>query len=213
MVDTYEEGDLRFVKIGPLGPFANNAYIIHDRPSNEALIIDAPQDGEKVLDELNGANVSRILVTHRHPDHWGSIDALKAATGAKVYCHEADRAPYEAKVDGTVSDGEEVAVGSLRVRVMHTPGHTPGSICFLVNNRLASGDTLFPGGPGRTQKGSDLQEEVRSITSKLYELPDGTYVHPGHGDDTTIGTSKQEYATFASREHPADLHGDVTWEG
>ena len=212
-MDVHEEGRLRLVKAGPLGSFGNNAYLIQDRESGEALVVDAPQDAEGLLDSLGDGRVVRIVVTHRHPDHWVSIDALKAATGAPVACHEADREAYESKVDGTVADGDEIEVGSLRVRTIHTPGHTPGSICFLVGNRLISGDTLFPGGPGRTNRPDDLQEEIRSITTRLFELPDETVVHPGHGDDGTIGQSKREYAVFASREHPPDLHGDVLWEG
>jgi glyoxylase-like metal-dependent hydrolase (beta-lactamase superfamily II) len=212
-MDVYEEGNLRFVKAGPLGSFGNNAYLIQDRQSGDALLVDAPQDAEQLLDALAGGRVTRIAVTHRHPDHWVSIAALKSATGAQVVCHEADRAPYEQYVDGTLADGDEIEVGGLRVRVIHTPGHTPGSVCFLVSGRLVSGDTLFPGGPGRTSRPEDLQEEIRSITSRLFVLPDETVVHPGHGDDGTIGQSKREYAVFASREHAADLCGDVTWEG
>ncbi|MEX0786868.1 MAG: MBL fold metallo-hydrolase [Dehalococcoidia bacterium] len=212
-MDTYEEGRLRLVKAGPLGSFGNNAYLIQDRELGDALIVDSPQDAEQLLGELSGGKVVRIAVTHRHPDHWASIAALKSATGAPVACHEADRKPYEEHVDGTLSDGDEIEVGDLRVRVIHTPGHTPGSVCLLVGNRLMSGDTLFPGGPGRTNQPQDLQEEIRSITSRLFELPDDTVVHPGHGDDGRIGDSKREYAVFASREHPADLCGDVTWEG
>jgi glyoxylase-like metal-dependent hydrolase (beta-lactamase superfamily II) len=212
-METYEEGALRFVKEGPLGPFGNNAYLIQDRESGEALLIDAPQDGERILRALASGRVTRIAVTHRHPDHWVSIDALKQATGAPVACHEADRQPYADRVDGTIAHGEEIVVGSLRVRAIHTPGHTPGSLCFLIAEHLVSGDTLFPGGPGRTNRPEDLLQEIESITTRLLVLPEGTLVHPGHGDDGTIGQSKQEYAVFASREHRSDLCGDVTWEG
>ena len=208
-----EDGNLRLAKVGPLGTFGNNAYLIQDRESRDAIVIDAPPDGERVLEALDAGRVTRIVITHRHPDHWVSIDTLKTTTNAPVFCHEADREPYAAKVDGTVADGEEIELGALRVRVIHTPGHTPGSICLLVGDRLISGDTLFPGGPGRTSRPEDLQEEIGSITSRLLVLPDETAVHPGHGDDGTIGQSKAEYAVFASKEHPADQCGDVTWEG
>ena len=212
-MQVFEDDRLRLVKLGPLGPFANNAYLIQDRESAEAIVVDAPQDGERILEMLDGGRVTRIVVTHRHGDHWISIDALKSATGAPVSCHEADRERYAAKVDSTIADGEEIEIGGLRVRAIHTPGHTPGSLCFLVGGHLISGDTLFPGGPGRSDKPEDLQEEIRSITTKLFALPDETAVHPGHGDGTTIGQSKREYAIFASRDHPPDLCGDVTWEG
>ena len=212
-MEVHEDGPLRLVKEGPLGSFGNNAYLIQDRASGEAIVVDAPDGGERLLDALGDGKVSAIVVTHRHPDHWMSIDALKQATGAPVLCHEADRAPYAEKVDGALADGDEIELGELRVRVIHTPGHTPGSLCFLVGGRLISGDTLFPGGPGRTNQPEDLQEEIRSITSRLFELPDETVVHPGHGDDGAIGQSKREYIVFAAKEHPPDLCGDVTWEG
>ncbi len=212
-MELHEEGELRLAKEGPLGSFGNNAYLIQDRASGEAIVVDAPADGERILAALGEGRVTAIVVTHRHPDHWVSIEALKQATGARVLCHEADQEPYAEKVDGTLGDGDEIELGELRVRVIHTPGHTPGSLCLLVGNHLISGDTLFPGGPGRTHRPEDLQEEIRSITSRLFELPDEVAVHPGHGDDGTIGQSKREYVIFAAKEHPPDLCGDVTWEG
>ena len=212
-MEVYEEDRLRLVKQGPLGPYANNVYLVQDRATGDAIVVDAPADAEQILDALDGGRVTRIVITHRHPDHWMSIDALRQATGAPVACHEADRERYADKVDATIADGEEIAAGSLRVRAIHTPGHTAGSTCFLIGGHLLSGDTLFPGGPGRTDKPADLLQSIASITAKLYVLPDTTFVHPGHGDGTTIGRSKREYAAFVSREHPADLCGDVTWEG
>lgn len=212
-METYEDDGMRFTKIGPLGPYDNNAYIIQDLASSEAIIVDAPAEGKRVLDALGSARVSAIVVTHRHFDHWASIDELKHATGAGVRCHEADREPYAAKVDATIEDGDRLQVGDLRVRVIHTPGHTPGSICLLAGRRLVSGDTLFPGGPGRSDSPKALQQAIHSITSKLLALPDETIVHPGHGADGTIGDSKREHAAFASKQHPPDLCGDVTWEG
>ncbi len=209
MMREFGEGNLRLVKVGPLGPFANNAYVVADAASGDAIVVDAPQDSEKVFPALEGLTVSAIVVTHRHGDHWGGIEALRTKTGAPVACHAEDAAGRE--VERTLADGDELAVGSLTVRVLFTPGHTPGSICLLVGDHLLSGDTLFPGGPGRTMKPEDLRQEIESIRAKLYALPDAVSVHPGHGDDTTIGDSKREYAVFALKEHPADLSGDVLW--
>jgi hydroxyacylglutathione hydrolase len=97
------------------------------------------------------------------------------------------------------------------VRVIHTPGHTPGSICLLVGGALLTGDTLFPGGPGRTRDPQALAQLIDSITTRLHVLPPETLVLPGHGDTTTIGVSREEYAVFASKSHQADLAGDVLW--
>ena len=212
-MEEYNEGLLRLVKDGPMGAFGNNAYLVQNRETGETLFVDAPDGAERLLVALAGGEVTQIAVTHSHPDHWQSIDAVKAATGAPVACHEADRAAYREVVDATLDDGDEIALGDLRVRVIHTPGHTPGSICLLAGTRLITGDALFPGGPGRTNNPADLRQSIESITTRLFTLPDETVVHPGHGDDGLIGDSKREYAVFASKEHPADLCGDVTWEG
>jgi glyoxylase-like metal-dependent hydrolase (beta-lactamase superfamily II) len=110
-----------------------------------------------------------------------------------------------------LSDGAEVRVGHTTIQVIHTPGHTPGSICLLVGRALLTGDTLFPGGPGHSRTPEALQQEIESITSRLFGLPDETLVLPGHGGGTTIGASKAEYEVFASKAHGGDLHGDVLW--
>jgi glyoxylase-like metal-dependent hydrolase (beta-lactamase superfamily II) len=207
---------IEVIKVGPLGPYANNAYILADAGSRQAIFVDAPLESEKALDAAKGYDVQRIVVTHRHPDHWANIDLVKERLGVPVYCHDADREPYAAKVDGTVSDNDEISIGETIVRVLHTPGHTPGSICLLApaagHDVLISGDTLFPGGPGRSDSNAALKEMIASITSRLHPLPDNTEVLPGHGDNTTIAQSKREYAVFASKSHPDDLRGDVLWE-
>ncbi len=205
------EGNLKLTKVGPLGRFSNNAYVIADSSTGEAIVVDAPEESEKVVEAVSGLRVVRIVVTHRHGDHWAGIDLLRERTGAPVYCHADDYATYEGKVAGAVADGEELTAGGVRVRVLHTPGHTPGSICLLVGQHLISGDTLFPGGPGRTDRPEDLRQEIESIARRLFVLSDDVLVHPGHGDDTTIGAAKAEYAIFAAKSHPDDLSGDVTW--
>ena len=212
-MDVYEESALRLVKIGPLGPLANNSYLIQDRESGDTLIIDAPADGERVLEPeaLAGGRIIRIAVTHRHPDHWASIDTLKAATGAPVVCHEADREPYATKVDAAIADGELIEVGSVVGGLMRPPAQHPGGIGCLAGRHLIRGAPSSRGGPGRTNRPEDREEEIRAIPSRLFELPDETAVHPGHGDDGNIGESKREHAGFAAREHPASLSGDVTW--
>jgi len=200
------------IKLGPLGPYANNAYVIVDRATKRSIVVDAPFDSARTVEAARGTDVQMIVVTHRHGDHWAEIDLLKQALGAPVWCHEGDRAPYKQHVFDTLADGAEIALGESKVRIIHTPGHTPGSICLLVDGVLISGDTLFPGGPGRSDTAADLRQMVDSIASRLLPLPDGTAVYPGHGDNTTIANAKREHAVFASKPHPADLHGDVTWE-
>jgi len=205
--------ELQVIRVGPLGPFDNNAYLLVDAAGHESIIVDAPPESERILEAARGTRVTRIIITHRHGDHWAGIDALTSATGAPVYCRAADREPHADRVDSVLADGEEIALGEGRLRVIYTPGHTPGSICLLTGRILIAGDTLFPGGPGHSDTPEDLQQEIRSIVERLFVLPDDTLVYPGHGDGTTIGRAKEEYAVFAAREHPPDLCGDVLWEG
>jgi glyoxylase-like metal-dependent hydrolase (beta-lactamase superfamily II) len=211
MQEVIRDGRLLLIKLGPLGQFANNAYILADTSTNDAIVVDAPAESAQVVAAANGLNVRQIIVTHRHRDHWGGIDELVAGIDAPVYTHELDREPYAQYVKGTLDDGEEVEIGNLKLQVIHTPGHTQGHICLRIGEHLLSGDTLFPGGPGRTQTPELLAQEIGSITSRLYSLPETLAVYPGHGANTTIAQSKSEYAVFASKQHDPGLAGDVLW--
>jgi len=213
MTSHHTDGPLTISKFDSLGPYGNNAYLIADRDAGEALIVDMPAGSRAVLEAVGDLKVSAILLTHTHPDHWADYELVKSATGAHVRCHPAEVIMPVNKNDRPVSDGEEIAVGAGVVRALHTPGHTPGSTCYLAGRILFSGDVLFPGGPGRTQTPADLQQSIACITERLYPLPGDTLVLPGHGDDTTIADSKREYATFAPRQHSPDLCGDVLWAG
>lgn len=226
-MEYYREGEITVVKVGPLRPYNNNAYIVADTASKDALLVDMPADadddagtnadrGARVIEAfsdaaLKGAKVRAIVATHWHPDHWMSYDQIRAATGAPVAVYgEEIKVPAE-RIDRKLRDGEEIRCGSARLRVIHTPGHTPGSISLLLGKLLLTGDTLFNGGPGRTAQHADLLQELESIVNRLHILPDDVTVWPGHGDATQIGISKREYAVFAQKPMPPDLAGDVTW--
>jgi glyoxylase-like metal-dependent hydrolase (beta-lactamase superfamily II) len=214
-METRENGNLRLYKLGPLGAFANNAYVIADAASKEAVLVDMPSDSAQALAVIrdNGHRVKAILLTHSHADHWADYDLVRSSVDAPVMAHPEERGVLGDRIDAPLADGQEITIGPFVMQALHTPGHTPGSTCFLVQRYLISGDTLFPGGPGRTRTPADLQQTIDSITSRLHPMPEDTEVFPGHGDNTTIGSSKKEYEIFASRQHPADLCGDVTWEG
>ena len=211
MPSVYADAEVTIELLGPLGSYGNNAYIVRPAGGGPVVVIDAPEGSEAVVAALGSAEVSCILVTHSHFDHWAGFDVLRAFTSAPV-CASGDETNLEpAHQVEPLADGAEVPVGATTLRVIHAPGHTPGSICLLVGGALLTGDTLFPGGPGRTGAPEALAQEIESITSRLHVLPDATVVLPGHGDRTTIGASKLEYADYASRPHDPGLHGDVLW--
>jgi len=210
-IESYHDGQARIFKL-ELGPFSNNGYILVDAGTGEGAIVDAPPEGERLLAAAPGVRISSILITHGHADHLASLGLLKDATGAPVMAFpgEPGLPPWAPEIP--LEDGSQIAIGGLLWRVLHTPGHTPGSLCFSYGRHLIAGDTLFPGGPGHSDSPQDLRQEIDSIVSKLYVLPDNTIVCPGHGPNTTIGRSRAEYAVFASRPHPPDLCGDVLWK-
>jgi len=211
-MERIDDGDLGIVAAGPVG-FGNNIYVVVDRATNEAAFIDAPDGVDEMVAAAEAAGVrpSAILLTHSHPDHTAGIDALKKKYGARLYADPAEPWLQDGQVDAAVKHGDEVRVGNLVFRAVSVPGHTPGSTTFVLGRHAFVGDTLFPGGPGRSRTNADLQQEIGSITSKLYALPDDTVIYPGHGARTTIGASKAEYAVFAGKPHDPDLHGDVSW--
>jgi glyoxylase-like metal-dependent hydrolase (beta-lactamase superfamily II) len=209
---TFRDGDLEIVMGGPTG-YGNNVWVVVDRSTGEAAFIDAPGDPEANIAaaEALGVKPSKILLTHGHFDHTPAIDALKEKYGAKLYADPGEPGLKDRQLDEPLKDGDLIPVGNLRFRVLSVPGHTPGSITFVCGKSAFVGDTLFPGGPGRSKDNAALQQEIHSITTRLYELPDDTTIYPGHGAITTIGASKAEYAVFAAKKHAPDLCGDVNW--
>ncbi len=204
------DGQFRLYKI-PMGPLDNNAYILADVQSQECYIVDAPAEPEKILAEAQDWKIKGILMTHNHWDHLMGLEQLHSTTQAPVGIHDADKERLPFPPDFSLKDGDTLTLGQTTIKVFHTPGHTPGSVCLLAGNQLVSGDTLFPGGPGKTGSPQALRQVVQSIANKLLLLEDDVAVHPGHGQGTTIGQARQEHRVFASREHPADLCGDVLW--
>ncbi len=211
-MQTFRDGNLEIVMGGPTG-YGNNVWVVVDRETGEAAFIDAPGDPEANIAAADalGVRPSRILLTHGHFDHTPAIDALKEKYGARLYADPNEPGLKDGQLDEPVKDGDFIPVGNLRFQVLSVPGHTPGSTTFVCGKSAFVGDTLFPGGPGRSKDNAALQQEIQSITSKLYALPDDTTIYPGHGATTTIGASKAEYAVFASKQHAPDLSGDVTW--
>jgi hydroxyacylglutathione hydrolase len=194
-----------------LGPWGTNAYIVVCQATDESLLVDAPGDADKILKQLAGTKPRYILLTHNHIDHIGALAEVKSNLKIPLGLHPADASGPALRPDIELKDGTTIKVGRLSIRVLHTPGHTPGSLCFLSGNLLLSGDTIFPGGPGKTGSPADFKQILRSIQNKLFVLPDSTQVYPGHGEPTVLGKEKKEFAVFSVKQHDPGLCGDVLW--
>ena len=206
------DGELKITKIN-MGPYNNNGYIVICPETNEGVIIDTPAEPEKLLGAIGDVQIKSILITHKHQDHLLGFDEITGAVQVPVGIgtDDADGLPRPPQLD--LKDGMVIKFGNQEMTVLDTPGHTEGATCFLIGKHLFSGDTLFPGGPGKTRSPEALQQVIDSITKKLLVLPDDTAVYPGHGDDTTIGKAREEYQVFASKPRDPTLFGDVAWLG
>jgi hydroxyacylglutathione hydrolase len=174
---------------------ANNIWLVGD--DNEVLIIDAAHDAQPILGAVAGRRVTAVVCTHAHNDHVTVAPTLSAATGAPIFLHPDDDVLWQQTHPGVeyrpLADGEVFRVGGAELRVLHTPGHSPGSCCLYsaATGEVFSGDTLFEGGPGATGRSySDYPTILASINERLFALPEQTVVHTGHGPDTTLGAER-----------------------
>jgi glyoxylase-like metal-dependent hydrolase (beta-lactamase superfamily II) len=206
--DTRDLPGLTVTKVA-VGPMDNNAYLLRCTATGSIVLIDAANEAARLLELIGDAPVSSIVTTHRHWDHWQALAEVQSATGAVVIAHPDDAEELPVTPASLVRSGDKVVVGATTISVIHLRGHTPGSIalCYDAGGDLAqtphlfTGDSLFPGGPGNTegdparfgQLMDDLEERV------FGELPDGTWVYPGHGKDTTLGAERPHVAEWRER--------------
>ena len=195
-----------------LGPYETNAYIVVCRKTGKSLVVDAPARASEIIAGLEGTQPRYILLTHDHYDHTGVLVSLRSRLKVPLAAHVESAYQLKTPPEILLKDGDSLSLGNLKIVVLHTPGHAPGSLCFKVGKYLFGGDTVFPGGPGHTETPDDFQRILASITEKIFRLPDDTMIFPGHGDATTVKKAKEEYAVFASHPHNPDLYGDVTWQ-
>ena len=193
------------------GPYGNNAYLLVCPQTNESIIIDAPPDPGALIQVAQETDVKAVLITHNHFDHIEGLDQVTQAIRAPVGIGSADAAGLTAAPEIVIEDGDRISAGTVTLTAIDTPGHTPGSTCFSFGQHLFTGDTLFPNGPGKSRSPEALKQLITSITERLFVLNGIVDFYPGHGDDGNLATERGKYGVFASREHPADLHGDVEW--
>ena len=206
--ETRELPGLAITKVA-VGPMNNNAYLLRCTSTGELLLIDAANEAGTLLTLIGDTPPAKIVITHRHRDHWEALREVQEATGAATVAHPEDAPELPVPVTDLVSHGDTVTVGEARLSVIHLRGHTPGSIalCYDAGGALAAephlftGDSLFPGGPGNTQGDPKrFGQLIDDLEGRIFgELPDGTWVYPGHGGDTTIGTERPHVPEWRAR--------------
>jgi glyoxylase-like metal-dependent hydrolase (beta-lactamase superfamily II) len=191
-----------------VGPMDNNAYLLVCTASGDALLIDAANEPDRLMDVVGHGDdrpqLRTVVTTHQHYDHWQALAAVAGMCEPVTVAHPADAPELPVPPDTLVSHGDTVRVGRVDLEVIHLRGHTPGSIALLHRDtagaHLFTGDSLFPGGPGRTTSPEEFQSLIGDLESRVFDyLPDNTWIYPGHGDDTTLGTERPSIPEWRSR--------------
>ena len=201
--DSREITGLKVTKLA-VGPMDNNAYLLEDTQTGELVLIDAANEAPRLLELLGGRPLARIVTTHRHWDHWQALAEVQAATGAAVAAHPIDAEEIPVTVTEPVEHGDTVRAGDVELTVIHLRGHTPGSIALrydaAAEPHLFTGDSLFPGGPGKTTSAADFTSLMNDLEQRVFDqLPDPTWVYPGHGNDTTLGAERPHIPEWRAR--------------
>jgi len=203
--DVHELGDLIITKVA-VGPMNNNAYVLRCRATDQQLLIDAANEPGTLLEVIGDDGLTAVVTTHQHGDHWQALGEVVAATGARTYAGRLDADGIPVPTDVPVEDEDTIAFGQIRLTARHLVGHTPGSIALVYDDphghpHVFTGDCLFPGGVGNTHDdAAAFTSLLEGVTTRLFDvLPDETWVYPGHGNDTTLGTERPHLQEWRER--------------
>lgn len=205
---TRELPGLTITKVA-VGPMDNNCYLLRCASTGELALIDAANEAKTLLALIGDRPLATIITTHQHHDHWIALQEVARATGAQTVAHPEDAPALPVAPSLLVSNGDRILVGEAELSVIHLRGHTPGSIalCYDAGGQLAdsphlfTGDSLFPGGPGNTDNDpARFNSLITDLEERIFaKLPDGTWVYPGHGGDTTLGTERPNVSKWRAR--------------
>jgi hydroxyacylglutathione hydrolase len=204
------------LKVLPVGEHQSNCYLLVAPKTHQGILIDAGDEAQEILRFIESLEVCQILITHGHPDHVGALEIVRGELGAPVGIHPADVEAFGLRSDFLLEDGDVIDFSGDKVRVLHVPGHTPGSVVFgLVDRgeiqRAVVGDVIFPGGPGHSETPQALATSLESLARTVFTWSDEVALYPGHGDPTTVGEERAAFEAFRTGPLPPDLCGDVTW--
>jgi glyoxylase-like metal-dependent hydrolase (beta-lactamase superfamily II) len=202
--DVRELAELTITKLS-VGPMDNNGYLLRCRRTDEHVLIDAANEPDRLLQVVGGDGLARVITTHRHGDHWQGLAEVVEATGAETVAGADDAEAIPVPVRRPVRHGDRIAVGDSELEVIHLVGHTPGSIALLYDDpegtpHLFTGDSLFPGGIGKTWSEEDFERLLDEVQTKVFDrLPDETWFYPGHGDDSDLGNERPHIGEWRAR--------------
>jgi glyoxylase-like metal-dependent hydrolase (beta-lactamase superfamily II) len=202
--DVRETAALRLTKLS-VGPMDNNAYLLECRETGACALVDAADDAATLLALVGTGGLEQVVTTHQHRDHWQALAEVVAATGARTAAGRPDAEALPVPVDVPLDDGDRVQVGEVELEVIALVGHTPGSVALLYDDpgghpHLITGDSLFPGGVGRTTNPADFSSLIDDVEHKIFDrLPDDTWFYPGHGNDSTLGAERGSLAEWRTR--------------
>lgn len=202
-----------------VGTWQENCYLLRCPDTNESALIDPGDEFDRIVKLIGRSRVTKILLTHADIDHIGALDQARVACRAPVYVHPAELSRQQhvenprAGLRGTrpLQEGQTIRIGKHRAKVFEIPGHAPGHVVFLLDERAVVGDTIFPGGPGRTRTPADLESALYHLQRVVFRWPDSTFLFPGHGDGTRVGAMRDQFMRFVAKPRAADLCGDVSW--